>query len=243
MLSSHAIQDLSPANPALLKVLTPSIGPSGVELDSFVRMPALEGQLCDLAHSLLVRDIVFECEGEGAMAQLPSFPAAVRQVIGTELMKTASREALAGLPCPWTPACGLHVFFNGQSGIGATADLSRPMLPPPWLIRSESTGANSLRITVRLFGLGLLWTGELSEATHRAIEHGIHIGDIGPVCQGVLHRSIEDIWTGEPDDASQTECALISFNTPYLASSTSNPEKPEAGFLAAMTDRCAAIAR
>ena len=243
MLSSRAIQDLSPTNPSLLKVLSPAIGPTGVELNSFASAPSISGGLSDLAHSLLVRDIQFECEGEGTMAQLPAFPAAVRQVIGTELMKTASREALAGLPCPWSPACGLHVFFNGQVTGEASGDASRLMLPPPWVLRTESTGINSMRITIRLFGLGLLWTGELAEAGHRAIEQGICIGTLGSVCQGVLHRSIEDIWTGIPDEAEGADRALLSFNTPYMsASGPTQPHKPEAGFLEAMLVRSRAIA-
>ena len=85
------------------------IAPSGVDLVEIINHPANQCRLKDLTHALTIRDISFECEGDGPIAQHPGFPGAVRQVIGSELIKTASREALAGLPCPWNPACGLHV--------------------------------------------------------------------------------------------------------------------------------------
>ncbi|WP_316859335.1 hypothetical protein [uncultured Cohaesibacter sp.] len=207
-MSNVSVNEVTPTSPLPTLLTAPAIAPSGHELRQLVSSP---DTLCDLetfAHALTVRDIIFECEGDGPLAQHPGFPGAVRQAIGSELIATASREALAGLPCPWSPACGLQVFFNGEQGtkVGETA--------PPWIIRSESVDASTVRITLRLFGLGLLWTNNLADACHRAIERGIYIGGMGPVCDSVLIRSIEGVWTGLRDEPELADTAIVAFVTP-----------------------------
>ncbi|PLW75017.1 hypothetical protein [Cohaesibacter celericrescens] len=215
----------------------PPIAPSGVELQHLISAPETECDLEALARAITIQDIIFECEGDGPMAQHPGFPGAIRQVIGSELMKTASKEALGGVACPWGPACGLHVFFNGQrSGKGLD-------IPPPWIIRSETTGANSLRITLRLFGLGLLWSSELSEACHRAIERGISLAGKAPICQSVLIRSVETVWTGLQDDAPTGSLALVFFVTPYESESNTTQAETGEDFIKGLFGRCEAVAR
>ncbi len=190
--------------------LTPTpIAPSGVELDYLLAHPQGTCDLESLASAINIQDLCFECEGDGQLAQHPALPAAVRQVIGSELMTTASREALAGLPCPWGPACGLHVFFNGQTRE------KKLRMAPPWLLRTESTGANSMRITLRLFGLGQLWSSNLSEAAHRALERGINLAGVEAACQGVLIRSVERLWTNLETPPPSANHALVHFLTPF----------------------------
>ena len=240
-LSSNNSNSIShkPAQPGqpLVHLSAPVVAPSGVELQRLVTSPESECGLEDFASALTIRDVIFECEGDGSMAQHPGFPGAVRQVIGSELMKTASREALGGVPCAWGPACGLHVFFNGQRG---SKDLD---IPPPWVVRSETTGANSLRITLRLFGLGLLWSSELSEACHRAIERGISLTGVGQVCQSVLIRSVEAVWTGLQDEPANNSQALVSFQTPLRINSCESNILAGKNFFAGLAKRSANIAR
>nr|WP_321445405.1 hypothetical protein [uncultured Cohaesibacter sp.] len=196
--------------------LTPSpIAPSGVELDHLLAHPQSACDLESLAAAINIQDLSFECEGDGQLAQHPALPAAVRQVIGSELMTTASREALAGLPCPWGPACGLHVFFNRQ-----TREQKMGMAPP-WLLRTECTGANSMRITLRLFGLGQLWASNLGEAAHRALERGINLAGVEAACQGVLIRSVERLWTDLGTPPPYANHALVHFTTPFRGDESS----------------------
>ena len=234
------------------RLSAPPIAPSGVDLHAILRSPEGRCDLDSFVTALSIRDIHFECEGDGPLAQHPAFPGAVRQGIGSELMKTASREALAGLPCPWTPACGMHVFFTTQ-GNGLGPGQNDRTVPPPWLIQTETTGANSLRITLRLFGLGLLWGSELADACHRAIEKGIHISGKGPVTTGVLIRSVETVWTGLDEPCSLPDRALVSFTTPFRAEepfmqgrqadSSGEDETVGAAFLRSLQARSAIVAR
>ena len=215
----------------------PPIAPSGTDLSNLLRAPETQCDLDAFCTALSVRDVIFECEGDGPMAQHPGFPAAVRQVIGAELMKSASQEALGGLDCPWTPACGLHVFFNGEAGSGDV------QLPPPWVIRTDTTGANSLRITLRLFGVGLLWSSELSEACHRAIEKGIFLAGVGPLCTHVLIRSVEQVWTGLQDPAPDANQVLVTFVTPFQARKDTDAADVAEAFLLGLQKRMEDIAR
>ena len=215
----------------------PPIAPTGNALQAMISSPEKECTLEDFLPALSVRDILFECEGDGPLAQHPAFPGAIRQVIGTELMTTASREALGGLACPWEPACGMHVFFNGDK------DRHRPALPPPWIIRTETTGADGMRITLRLYGLGLSWTSELAEACHRALERGISFAGIEPACQSVLLRSVEQVWTGLQDPLPGSKSALISFVTPLARDNEDSAQSEGKAFLVSLANRSRDIAR
>lgn len=204
----------SPSNQPVTHLAPPAIAPTGVELDHILAHPQGQCDLESLAAAISIQDLSFECEGDGQLALHPAFPAAVRQVIGSELMATASREALAGLPCPWAPACGLHVFFNGQR-TNRCGKSAMPHLAAPWLLRTESTGANSMRVTLRLYGLGQLWCNTLSEAAHRALERGINLASVEPACQGVLIRSVERQWTSLQEPNPMAHQALVHFTTPF----------------------------
>ncbi|WP_321449100.1 hypothetical protein [uncultured Cohaesibacter sp.] len=225
-------------NPTFL--FAPAIAPTGSDLHHLMEDPASVCSFEQFLTSLTVRDITFECEGDGPLAQHPGFPGAVRQAIGSQLMKTASREALAGLPCPWGPACGFQVFFNmPQDKNGDMAN----RITHPWILRTETADATSVRITMRLFGLGLLWASEISDACHRAIEEGIYIGGLGPVCDSVLIRSVENVWTGLDDDQKDAERAMISFVTPFHDDASNREQSITDQFLAGLVDRAAAVAR
>ncbi|TLP45611.1 hypothetical protein FDK21_12770 [Cohaesibacter sp. CAU 1516] len=223
----------------------PAIAPSGVELTHLLAHPQGQCDLEGLAAAISMQDLAFECEGDGQLAQHPAFPAAVRQVIGSELMSTASREALAGLPCPWGPACGLHVFFNGQSNKQMAG------LACPWLVRTDSTGANSMRVTLRLFGLGQLWCNSLGEAAHRALERGINLAGVKSACQGVLIRSVDRLWSPLQDPVPTANRALVHFTTPFhgaasteeLMDSPSDQATVGSQFLSSLLSRAEDIAR
>nr|WP_319516028.1 hypothetical protein [uncultured Cohaesibacter sp.] len=225
-------------NPTFL--FAPAIAPTGNDLHQLMRDPASVCSFEQFLTSLTVRDITFECEGDGPLAQHPGFPGAVRQAIGSQLMKTASREALAGLPCPWGPACGFQVFFNlPQDKTGDRAS----RITPPWILRTETADATSVRITMRLFGLGLLWASEISDACHRAIEEGIYIGGLGPVCDSVLIRSVENVWTGLDDEQKDAERAMLSFVTPFHYEAGDTEQSIADQFLAGLIDRAVEVAR
>jgi hypothetical protein len=193
---------------------------------------------------ITIRDIILECEGDGPLAQHPAFPGAVRQTIGTQLMQTASREALAGLPCPWSPACGFQVFFNGIKGSGSMEQQQHDDdLTPPWVLRGDTADASSVRITLRLFGLGLLWSSELADACHRAAEQGIFIGGTGPVCEGVLIRSTESVWSGLEDVSASSERAMVNFKTPFHCDETDDAASLGEQFMQSLVDRAHELAR
>ena len=225
-------------NPTFL--FAPAIAPTGNDLQHLIHDTESNCSFEQLVRSLTVRDIIFECEGDGPLAQHPGFPGAVRQAIGSQLMKTASREALAGLPCPWGPACGFQVFFNMPQDKGGD---TTKQITTPWILRTETADATSVRITMRLFGLGLLWGSEIADACHRAIEDGIYIGGLGPVCDSVLIRSVETIWTGLDDEQKDAERAMVTFVTPFHYDTQSAEQSAAEQFLAGLIDRAAEVAR
>ncbi len=226
-------------------VLTaPAIAPTGTELQQLTRQAAIGCSFANLMQSITIRDIILECEGDGPLAQHPAFPGAVRQAIGSQLMQTASREALAGLPCPWSPACGFQVFFNGTQGTSnRDSKQSGEDLTPPWVLRGETSDASSVRITLRLFGLGLLWSSDLADACHRAVEQGIFIGGTGPVCEGVLIRSMEAVWSGFEDVLANSERAMVHFKTPFHCDETDDAPSFGEQFMQSLVDRARELAR
>nr|WP_321458180.1 CRISPR system precrRNA processing endoribonuclease RAMP protein Cas6 [uncultured Cohaesibacter sp.] len=207
-----SVRDFDAPNQYPTFLSAPAIAPTGGELQQLIKAPDSQGTLDTFLQSLTVRDIIFECEGDGPLAQHPGFPGAVRQAIGSQLMKTASREALAGLPCPWSPACGFQIFVNSFQ---SSNQEGQSQLTSPWSLRCETADATSVRITLRLFGLGLLWGSELADACHRAVESGIYIGGMGPVCDSVIIRSVENVWTGLECEDAETNRAMVSFVTPF----------------------------
>nr|WP_319483967.1 CRISPR system precrRNA processing endoribonuclease RAMP protein Cas6 [uncultured Cohaesibacter sp.] len=226
-------------------VLTaPAIAPSGIELQQLTRQATIGCSFDSFIQNLTIRDIILECEGDGPLAQHPAFPGAVRQAIGSQLMQTASREALAGLPCPWSPACGFQVFFNGIKGSDSMEQQQYDYgLTPPWVLRGETADASSVRITLRLFGLGLLWSSDLADACHRAVEQGIFIGGTGPVCEGVLIRSTESVWSGFEDVPANAERAMVNFKTPFHCIETDDAPSLGEQFMQSLVDRTCELAR
>ena len=222
-------------------LFAPAIAPTGVDLKHLLQEAENGASFERFLQSLTIRDIIFECEGDGPLAQHPGFPGAVRQAIGSQLMKTASREALAGLPCPWSPACGFQVFFNAPK---ETVQSATKLPTTPWVLRCETADATSVRITLRLFGLGVLWCSEIADACHRAIEQGIYIGGLGPVCDSVIIRSVEKVWPDLGNASEAPNRAMISFISPYLCSQDDQDTRSVGQqFLDSMIDRASDVAR
>ena len=236
-ISAHDM-DCATLSPTFL--FAPAIAPTGNDLLHLLARPESDCGFDHFLQSLTIRDITFECEGDGPQAQHPGFPGAVRQAIGSQLMKTASREALAGLPCPWGPASGFQVFFNMPQDKSEETSSDRAL---PWVVRSETADATSVRITLRLFGLGLLWGSEISDACHRAIEQGVYIGGLGPVCDSVIIRSVENVWTGQDKEQALSERAMVSFVTPFHCDASQPELSPGEQFLQALISRAADVAR
>jgi hypothetical protein len=90
----------------------------------------------------------------------------VRGGIGQVLIEAASPEAIAGLPCPWTPPCALDVLFREQGRSGGHG------IPKPYVLAAEPRGRD-LAVAMTLFGFAADWSAAAGHALVAALQHRI----------------------------------------------------------------------
>ena len=91
-----------------------------------------------------------------------------RGALGRILGESASKEALAGQPCPFDPPCAFDWMHNSQG----TQD-GRP-LPKPFVLRLDR-GESSSVITMRLFGWAAQWRHVILNAMVMACRRGVDL--------------------------------------------------------------------
>jgi CRISPR-associated endoribonuclease Cas6 len=182
-------------------------------------------------------DITIRVAGASKLTGDPAFPGRVRGAFGAQLMDGASREAIAGEPCPWNPPCAFEILFRKQGRMGAGFDY-----PAPWVILVDAT-ASDLLVTLRLFGFATEFVPAAAEALTAAASKRLDLaGDTGffipkPV---IVSRRIHPFNGLQlPRGESRIE---MEFLTPVAMSSNSPIERPQSLF-SALAQRTAGLAR
>jgi hypothetical protein len=111
--------------------------------------------------------IELTCTGAAALARDPAAPGRVRGALGEVLKGTASREAVEGRPCPWTPPCAFDPLYRSQGRIGSGLEI-----PKPFVLALDSAGRD-LVVHLSLFGIAARYAESLAEALTQALRRGL----------------------------------------------------------------------
>ena len=123
--------------------------------------------LPELANTFQVARIEAVMPGYGFLANDMDMLRKLRGALGTVLVRSASRDAQAGRPCPWQPPCALDVMFREQLRLEG-----RHGLPKPWVLAADRHGGD-LVIIVSVFGMAIDWAPAMSAAIADALVHGV----------------------------------------------------------------------
>jgi len=104
--------------------------------------------------------------GHGVLARNFVLMNRIRGAFGRRLMEGASREALAGQPCPWRPPCTLDVLFREQARVGKHG------LPKPFTLSLDRHGRDLL-VRLALLGFAMDWAAAAAQALVAALRHDI----------------------------------------------------------------------
>lgn len=127
----------------------------------------------DLAAQWFHQDLRLRIPGYGELADRPGVLNKVRGALGRALMESASAEAVAGQPCPWSPPCALDVFFREQVRLG------RHGLPKP-LVLAADRSRRDLVLTCRVFGFACDWSGILLDRLVAVVRQTVEWGRAAP---------------------------------------------------------------
>lgn len=176
-------------------------------------------------------------EGCAALAHNLDLLRRVRGGIGQILLESASPEAIAGFPCPWSPPCALDVFFREQGRVGAHG------IPKPYVLAAEPRGPD-LAISMTLFGFASDWSAAAAHALVATVRHRIDWRGLRPDLflprlrlVEVAVRAIEGLRTPPPRDPVE-----VQFLTPMNAEGDDPLERP-ATILARLARRAQGMAQ
>ena len=124
----------------------------------FLRSPTEAVDLALFCERFHVRRITVRLGGLAAAAGEPALIGRLRGAFGEVLMKTTSREAAAGQPCPWNPPSAYEPLFRKQGRMTPGTDF-----PSPWVIAVHPRRGD-LYITLTLFGAACEWAAAGAEA-------------------------------------------------------------------------------
>jgi CRISPR-associated endoribonuclease Cas6 len=199
--------------------------------------PAGEMTLSELCRQWFSADITIRVAGASKLVGDLGFPGRVRGAFGAQLMESASREAIAGEPCPWNPPCAFEMLFRKQGRMETGFDY-----PTPWIILVDAS-ANDLLVTLRLFGFATEFAPAAAEALTAAVQKRLDLaGDTGfflpkPVIVSRRIRPLAGLESPRGEGGIKME-----FLTPVAMSSNSPLERPQSLF-SALAQRAAGLAR
>ena len=124
--------------------------------------------------------ITGRCRGEAVRVERHDLVGKLRGALGEALMATASREALAGEPCTWSPRCGLDILFRCQGKVTKALDL-----PKPYVIGLDVVGEDLLA-HLTLFGMAEAWRDSIADAWIHALRSPLGIGSSFDVIDRVV---------------------------------------------------------
>ncbi len=194
---------------------------AGTPLSERLRHPARTLTPEELAAQWFHQCLEVRLTGYGVLADRTGILNKVRGALGRALMESASKEALAGNPCPWSPPCGLDVFFREQLRIG------RHGLPKP-LVLSFDRARRDLVVRCTVFGLACDWAPVLQDhlvsALLKRIPWSRAAPDISLPEPNIAHarlRTVSGLGLAEVPGAVE-----ISFLSPVDASATDPLDAP-----------------
>jgi hypothetical protein len=175
----------------------------------------------ELAETWLAGRISVRIEGYAALAHDLDLLRRVRGGIGQIFIESASPEAIAGRPCPWSPPCALDALFREQGRLGAHG------IPKPYVLGAEPRGRD-LVVSMTLFGFAIDWSAAAAHALVATLQHRIDWHALRPQIflprprlVGVTMHAVEGLRL--PDERDTVE---IQFLTPMNAEGDDPLERP-----------------
>jgi len=135
--------------------------PVGV-IGAFLRAPEAVVDLATFAAAFRMRTIQIRIAGGGTLVSDPLLCGRLRGALGDLLAASASPEARAGVPCPWSPPCAFEALFRKQGRMRAGVDV-----PSPWVMAAEAEEGDLL-LSLSLFGIACEWAPAVAETLAQA---------------------------------------------------------------------------
>lgn len=192
-------------------------------IGAFLRAPAEAVDLAGLCARFYARRIRLRLDGMAPAASDRALAGRVRGALGDVLARTASPEAAAGRPCPWTPPSAFEALFRKQGRMTPGTDF-----PSPWVIAVQPRRGD-LEVMLTLFGSAAEWGPAAAEALVEAcgrIDWKAAAGVFVPPMR-VLDRRVDRLAAGEPALGSAVD---LEFQSPLVVSSRDPVAEPASAF-------------
>jgi hypothetical protein len=137
-------------------------------IGGFLRSPTQCVDLASFCQRFHARRITVRLAGLADAAREPALVGRLRGAFGDVLLKTTSREAAAGRPCPWTPPSAYEPLFRKQGRMTPGTDF-----PSPWVIAVQPRRGD-LAIMLTLFGIASEWAAAAAEALVEVVANRIN---------------------------------------------------------------------
>ena len=198
-------------------------GPHGA-IGEMLRAPSHQWHLQGLCRQLEARAIAVRLAGLAAAATEPALIGRLRGALGDVLMATASPQAIAGEPCPWSPPSTYEALFRKQGRMTAGTDF-----PSPWVLAVEPRRGGALDVTMTLFGVACEWAPAAAEALVESCGRIDWRGAAGVFVPAmtIIGRKLEKVAI---DDRSTCPALELEFLSPLVVSSQDPIEAPAAAF-------------
>ncbi len=176
--------------------------------------PAADTDIEGLLARWFQTDILFSLPDRPGILKDPAVPDHMRGALGQALLETASEEAQAGHPCPWSPPCALEILWGDMPPV-------RPgvPVPKPFALALEP-GPEAGRVTLRLslFGFASDQAEAVAEALTRILRAGVAPRPGPPTPWRPLDRKIVTL---DPPDLltipREAKGIALCFETPFIA--------------------------
>ena len=142
-------------------------GPHGA-IGEMLRAPSHQWHLQGLCRQLEARAIAVRLAGLAAAATEPALIGRLRGALGDVLMATASPQAIAGEPCPWSPPSTYEALFRKQGRMTPGTDF-----PSPWVLSAQATRGGDLDVVLTLFGIAIEWAPAAADALVEVVSRRI----------------------------------------------------------------------
>lgn len=195
------------------------------EIGARLRAPRESLDLAEFAESLRRVTITCRVAGWGRLLGDHAFPGRLRGAFGNVLAEAASREALDGRPCRWTPPCAFEALFRKPGRMTPGTDF-----PSPWVIDVDARRGD-LDVTLTLFGMAADWAPAAAEAFATALRRVERTGEAGwflPAAEIVDRRIAAD--EGVAPQADGPTGFLVETLTPLVSTGGSAIDDPASVF-------------
>lgn len=160
----------------------------------------------------------------------------VRGALGKGLMRSASREAINGMPCPFDPPCAFDVLFREQIRLHGKFGL-----PKPWVLAIE-VGRRSMEIRLTVFGMACQWIEAVRERLVESVQEAVRWSNDVRKRERSDVLSAEILTGGTMKIPPAPPAIVMNFLTPFDASGTDFRVTPST-VVARLARRVDALAR